>query len=338
MQSERAAAVPPFFIVGCGRSGSTLLRMMLASHSRLAIPPETWYLIPLVEQLSTDRPLATDEIERAVSIMTSHYRWPDLNLDAADLRRSVAELRQPSLRDVVEVVYQRHLQAEGKVRWGDKTPVYISIVPQLAKMFPGARFIHLVRDGRDVAKSFQAQGWPSRWLHEGTGEWVAALDSTERWMASALREQILEVRYEDLVLDTETTLRETCRFLDEQFEPQMLSWEEKVDEQVPSRERHIHTKLKRKADATDVARWKREMTAREVLVAEAFMGAHLARARYERRFAGRLWTPIFALTRVYCLWALPAVGFSFRALRFARNRTVGLVAAGKRLRSSGSES
>ena len=318
--TEEVAATAPFFIVGSGRSGSTLLRMMLACHSRLTIPPETWYLIPLLQRFNFDQRLNSDEVESAVSIVTSHYRWPDMKLDAQDFRRQAARLPKPYLRDLVEVVYRSHVQAEGKARWGDKTPVYIEILPQLARMYPSSKFIHLVRDGRDVAKSFQATDWIGRWLHDNAREWIRALECHWRLVHSDFRDRILQVRYEDLVLETEGTLQQVCAFIGEEFEPQMLSWQQKVDEQVPARERDIHAKLKLKPDAESVARWKREMSAREMFVSEAFMGSHLTRLGYERRYSSLLWTPAFALTRLYCRTILPTIELQIRGARFLRNR------------------
>ena len=321
-RGEPATTAPPFFIVGSGRCGSTLLRMMLASHSRLTIPPETWFLIPLVKQFSIERPLSADEIERATAIITGDYRWPDMKLDAQAFRRDVSQLIEPSVRDLVEVVYRWHVTAEDKARWGDKTPVYIEILPELARMYPGSRFIHLVRDGRDVAKSFQATGWPSggRWLHDNTREWTKAVRCHWRWCRSEFRDRILLVRYEDLVVAMEATLRQICRFIGEEFEPQMLAWEGKVEEQVPEREQVRHTKLKLRIGPEAVTRWKREMSARETFVSEAFMGSHLSRLGYERRYASPLWAPAFALTRLYCRTVLPTVQFQTRAVRFLRNR------------------
>lgn len=320
MQADGSRPTAPFFIVGSGRSGSTLLRLMLCSHTRLAIPPETWYLIPLLERFDTQRSLTAAEVESAAEIITQHYRWPDQKLDAQDFRRGLSRLTAPQLRDVVEVIYRRHMEAEGKARWGDKTPIYIEIVPQLARMFPESRFIHLVRDGRDVAKSHQAAGWNGPWLHDNTREWTRALECYRRLAGSQLRERILQVRYEELVLDPEAVLRRICRFIGEEFEPGMLSWEGEVDQQVPERERRIHAKLKRRSGPDDVARWKREMGDRELFVAEAFMGAHLAHAGYERRYAGAWWAPAFALTRLYCRAVLPVVTMQMRALHFLRRR------------------
>ena len=320
MWAQEAPTAAPFFIVGSGRSGTTLLRMMLCSHSRISIPPETWYLIPLLERFSIDRPLTAAEIESAASIITSHYRWPDLKLDAQEFRRELSRLTEPDLRDVAEIVHRWHMRVEGKARWGDKTPVYVGILPELAMMFPGSRFIFLVRDGRDVAKSFQAARWVSRWLHQNTREWIRALEHEQRWTDSQLGQRILQVRYEDLVLETEATLRQVCQFIGEEFEPQMLAWQGHVDERIPARESGIHRKLKLRIDPQGVSRWKREMSAREIFVCEAFMGAHLTRMGYERRYHSALWAPAFALTRLYCRIVLPLVDMQGKAWNFLRER------------------
>jgi hypothetical protein len=318
----RTVTTAPFFIIGSGRSGTTLLRMILASHSRLSIPPETWYLLRLGELLDIRRPLTPDEIVRVTQIMTDHYRWADMNFDASDFRRQVADLGTPYLRDVVELVYQNHLHVEHKSRWGDKTPGYIEIAPQLAALFPGAKFVHFVRDGRDVAKSFQSLRWAGRWLHDNTREWVEAMDYNQRWIHSTLSGQIFQARYEDLVLDTERTIREICKFLGEEFEPGMLSWQEKVDGLMPAREVKIHEKLKHIPDSTFIFRWKREMSIREMLVSEAFMGNHLGALGYELRFRNPGWAPILGLTRWYCLSVLPLLGLPLKAARIFMKRII----------------
>jgi hypothetical protein len=297
--------------------------MMLAAHSRLSIPPETWYLLPLVQRFSFDRPLNPDEIEDAVSIITGHYRWPDMKLSAPEFRGAVRQLVRPYLRDLVEVVYLWHMRAEGKVRWGDKTPPYVGIVPELARMFPDARFIHLIRDGRDVAKSFKTTDWVGWYWHNTVREWIRALECHWRWMRSDIRDRILEVRYEKLVLETEATLQEICRFIGEEFEPHMLSWESQVDQLVPSREMISHPKLKQRIGPEGVSRWKREMSPREIFVTEAFMGSHLMRLGYERRYASPLWVPAFALTRWMYPAVVAAVEFPIRAARYLRKRIWG---------------
>ncbi len=224
------------------------------------------------------------------------------------------------LRDLVEIVYRSHMEAEGKSRWGDKTPAYIEIIPSLAAMFDDAKFIHLIRDGRDVAKSFQRQGWHGPWMHGYTREWLTAVELDMRLSKTQLNERILRVLYEDLVLHPEVTLRRICAFIDEQFEDQMLQWHGKVDNSIPVREKNIHSSLGRDMNPSDVSRWKREMTSREIFVAEALIGTQLSHFGYERRYRSKLWSPLLAVTRIYCRKILPVVGLQRRGYGFVRRR------------------
>jgi len=308
--------VAPFFIVGSSRSGSTLLRLMLASHSRIVIPSETWYLTALVEQFPCDRLLQETEITHAISVMTHHYTWPDLGLDAAELRRRAADLGSVRLRDLVEIVYRWHMEVEGKSRWGDKTPGYIEIVPPLAALFEDARFIHLIRDGRDVAKSYERAGWHGPWMLGLTREWARAMELDRKLGQTPLNERILRVRYEDLVLHPEATLGRICAFIGEGFEAQMLQWHGKVDEAIPARDKRFHSGLGRQMEPLDVGRWKREMTSREIFVAEALIGTQLSQFGYERRYRSGLWGPLLALTRIFCRTVLPVVGLQRRVRGF----------------------
>jgi hypothetical protein len=226
------------------------------------------------------------------------------------------------------------MHAEGKRRWGDKSPIYITIVPELARMFPSSHFIHVVRDGRDVAKSFQATRWIGPRLHDSTGPWIQALKCQRRWEHSEFRNRILLIRYEDLVLRTEPTLRGICRFIGEEFEPNMLSWEGRVDEQVPARWQIHHTKLKSRMGAEGVARWKRELSARELFVCEAFMASLLASFGYQRRYTSRLWVPAFALTRWYCRAVLSGDQVVIRAVLSVRGRLTRLVGSNKTIQQA----
>lgn len=306
-------ASPPFFIVGSGRSGSTLLRMMLASHSRLMIPPETWFLLPLVAKFPICRELSCDELARAIDVMTSHYRWPDMEIDAQEFSERARRLVSPRIRDLAEIVYGDHLRKSGKARWGDKTPPYVQIVPQLSQLFPGARFLYLVRDGRDVTRSFQSLMVYGSTVRQNAIEWRESNRWERKWRSSGYATSMLRVRYEDLILDADETLRGICEFIGEKFEPQMLKWQDDVERLVPERERHVHTKLRRTVSHEDIARWSREMSGRDVFVAESMMGGDLRRFGYSCRFDSPLWRPLLWCAHVYFTVLVPLS--PFRVLR-----------------------
>ena len=313
----------PFFIVGSGRSGSTLLRVILCAHSKVTIPPETYFIMPLLEQLPSAVPLNAVQISAAQEIITGHYRWPDMGLSETDFKGAVARLERPYLQDILNVIYNFFLETEGKTIWGDKTPPYVSIIPGLLSLYPDARIIHLIRDGRDVARSFQATGWYGPWLHKNTSEWKGAIRLIRDCRRNHPGLGIYEVRYEDLVLNTEETIHALCRNLDITFEPGMLDWTDGLDMKIPEREAHIHRKLNRKPRTTDVFRWKTEMTRRELLVTEAFISRELASAGYQPYFRSAAWKPLFFICRLYCRVVLPLYSLIIKVYSFICRRITG---------------
>ena len=273
---------------------------MLASHSNIYIPPETWFLLPLVEQFPLTESLSTEQVEEVLAIITTHYRWPDLDIDASFMSAKIKVLASPTLRDICDIVYSTLAKRERKPRWGDKTPPYIEIVPQLMEVYPNSRFIHLVRDGHDVTKSFQAKGWYGPSLHSNTVEWKKALESAAGLVEKRFKDHVITVRYEDLVLHTETELCRICDFLGETFETGMLEQQTQSERLIPERERSIHEKITRKPVETDIYRWKRELSIFEILVVEAYIFKELDQAGYERMFKSSAWVPLFSLTRLIC--------------------------------------
>ncbi len=302
----------PFFIIGSGRSGTTLLRLVLAAHSRITIPPETWFLIPLVEKLPLHDVLTPEQVDEAIAMITSHYRWPDLEIATDEMARLAHGLERPTIRGIADLVYDRLAARDGVARWGDKTPPYVKIAPQILELFPDAQFIHLVRDGRDVSVSMYRKGWWGRWLLENTHEWRESMQAMKRNREVVGTDRILEVRYEDLVLDTEGTTRRVCDFLGEDFEPAMLSWQNTVDERVPGRELVIHQKLYDPPSPDDTYRWKRELWAGRVFMVEAYIREELEQEGYPLRFGGPLWGAALKVCRAVTPIVLPVIDITVR--------------------------
>lgn len=311
----------PFFIVGSGRSGSTLLRVILASHPRISIPPETWYILDLVKKFPANQPLTPEQQLAATEIVTSHYRWPDLNIRVDELKEWMSLQEEPSLRGFLETIYQQYARREGKGVWGDKTPPYVNILPELSDIFPEARFIHLVRDGHDVSKSFQNMGTYGPGLYANAAEWKKSVNAFRSASArDSINSRTVEIRYEDLVLDTVPTIKRICDFIGIEFAPTMLDWEHNLSEKIPSREAHIHSKLSRKPRASDVLRWEKEMSPLEVLIVESHIANELKWAGYKVRFGHPEWKPILLVIRAYCETVVPLASFLRRAFAFIWKR------------------
>lgn len=303
----------PFFIIGAGRSGTTLLRLILAGHSRLHIPPETWFVEPLVRKLPLTGALGPADIECAVSIMTQDYRWPDMEISAADLSRWATELENPTLVSIINLVYRYHLERTGKQRFGDKTPIYFNIVPELLTLYPEAKFIHLIRDGRDVAVSCIDVDW-DRYYERTSFEWTRAMAKRREYLNSSFASRILDVHYEHLVEDLEGTVRHICAFLGEDFEQGMLEWQH-LTTLVPARERHIHAKLNQPVTSDAIATWRRKLSAPECFAIEACLHRDLQQLGYPLKFAGKGWRPLLQIAGALLYTSAPLLGRTVRYLK-----------------------
>jgi Sulfotransferase family len=289
----------PFFIVGSGRCGSTLLRLILCSHSRIHIPVETNFIEDLVSRLPLTGSLTPADVELAIKIMTSHRRWPVMGMPAEELRARVGALSAPTLAELINVMYRYQTNLAGKQRFGDKTPHYIRIIPQLITLYPQAKFIHLIRDGRDVAMSFLDAGF-ERYYDRNKFLWTIAIKMREKYQRCPYAAQILEMRYEDLIADLQNAIRRICEFIGEDFEPDMLDWHKNLM-LLPEGWEKQHQKLYQPLLTDGAERW-RTIGRVDCFIIESCLHAELRRLGYPLRFAGIAWRPLLAL----CGWGLRA--------------------------------
>ena len=270
---------PAPFVVGVGRSGTTLLRLMLDAHPDLAIPPETHFVPGISQKLSDDF-----DRERFVETLSGHRRWPDFHMDPGDLRTRLDEERADDVGAGLRAFYRLYASMHGKSRFGDKTPRYLVKMRPIARALPEAAFIHLVRDGRDVALSkADRSGKDSA---DSAQVWRERIEKARRQAKRVPR--YAELRYEDLVADPEPHLRKVCELIELDFDPVMLSYHERAakrlaemgdarsndDEVMRTAEsrRAAHAMTTRPPEESRIARWRTEMPADERKAFEAEAG------------------------------------------------------------------
>ncbi len=195
--------------------------MMLDSHSELAIPPETGFLASArIQSLADNASQAACAITRFPEDAPA---WADFGIDeAAFLQKARCLPEGARLEDVVRMFYQLYAQAHGKPRAGDKTPSYLQCMPDVARVLPEAHFIHVIRDGRDVAVSW-SRTWfaPTRNLAELVNIWAEQIG---RARASASGLAYREVRFADLVRQPAAVLQGLCEFVGLNYQPEMLKY------------------------------------------------------------------------------------------------------------------
>lgn len=281
------------FIVGVPRSGTTLLRLALDAHPELAIPPETGFLLPLL-QASRWRAPRLDR-EKFHDHVTRFHTWADQGLDAVAFARALAALEPFSVAAGTRCFYELSAVSRGKSRWGDKTPTYGTVLPRLRRLLPEARFIHLIRDGRDVALSL-GKVWfsPSDELAERAAYWAREVAVIRR--GGQGDPGYLEVHFEDLVSAPRATLERICSFLALEYSETMARSHEtaaerletlkdvlRPDGQVVTRAERLHQhRLTSSPPTTErIGVWRRELTAEQVARFEQVAGAALEACGYE---------------------------------------------------------
>jgi hypothetical protein len=187
--------------------------------------------------------------------------------------------------DAVRLLYQTYAAAHDKPRYGDKSPGYVTRMQLLVRLFPEARFVHLVRDVRSVALSLveMPEEWGTRTVPEGAARWRHRVGRGHAEGTALGPDRYLEVRYEDLVADSGRELRRVLAFLVLPWDDAVLRYAERGLSRVPQGSRAIHGNVGR--PPTTTRDWREEMSREDLEAVEAVAGDLLTEMGYERAVA-----------------------------------------------------
>ncbi len=290
MEQSTTDLAPAAFIVGVPRSGTTLLRMMLDSHPEMAVPPESHFFFEMLKLVGPESPTR----EEFYSFLITFFSWEDFGISRENLGMALAALEPFTLTKGLRTFYELYAGRFGKSRWGEKTPDYGTIMPQIAALLPEAHFVHIIRDGRDVALS-------RRHLWFGPGQDMRAqAEDWASWIVRARAEgpscpHYMEIRYEDLVASPAEVLREVCDFIQLPFSEAMLSYHETSGARLTALQGWPQLQLSgeqlqsvlrtttKPPQIDRVARWQREMASEETSLFEEVAGPLLQEFGYEVR-------------------------------------------------------
>ncbi|MBW2661221.1 MAG: sulfotransferase [Deltaproteobacteria bacterium] len=293
--------MPPFFIFGAQRSGTTLFRLMINNHPALAIPPESHFFLRLFKYLPLKGELSPEEVKLAGNIIDSEPRFKTWNISEKRLKELLADLSSPTLADIVTAVFEEQIKGSGKVRWGDKTPEYIVIMQQISSLFPDAAFLCVVRDGRDVIRSLHDKNWQGWSNYQRAHYWADCVERIENFAKKLGEKRVLRVHYEDLVLNTEDTLRKVCSYLEVSYDGNMVRYHENFEHNITNQEKisGVHTKLGRKPRKDDAFRWKAQSSDLSTYLFELVAGDALDLVGLERKFPKKKTILRFIISNAY---------------------------------------
>jgi hypothetical protein len=292
--------ITPVFIGGCGRSGTTLLGSILGAHGDCLCVPESPFKTDILRFYDP----ATTDSRRMLAAILETRRFKLWGLDSAVLARSLDDTTQTYPAALLWLV-AKYGECVGKPSprfWIDHTPANVRYAVTLSELFPTAKFIHIVRDGRGVASSILPLDWGPNTI-DGVAQWwtesVAYGLAAESWGGD---QRIMRVRYEDVVLDFESTVKTLCSYLGLKYQPAML----KADGfKVPGYTTRQHSLVGCVPQPSRVNAWEQSLTERQVEIFEAIAGELLRYLGYELKYglkarkATRAEKWLFAIQELY---------------------------------------
>src|SRR5690349_12804662 len=202
-----------------------MLRLILDRSPDIAIPTESMILVDFANRRRHYGRLDSDAaFDRLAADVWRHPKVREWRLPGRPPSR-LGRVGEDAYRAALEAPFQAYAAMHGKPAWGDKTPLYVEHLDEVKRVFPEARILILVRDGRDVALSLLGVPFGPANVWAAAHTWrsaVRAVDRDARWLG----DDLLTVRYEDLVADPAAVVPEICRFLEIAYEPGMLAVEE----------------------------------------------------------------------------------------------------------------
>lgn len=267
---------PPFFIVGSARSGTTFLRLTMNAHPEIAVPPESRFITEL--RGGEDTVDVEDFLER----LAAHKRFAAWELPVESVREQLGGRASVPYADAIAAAYAAYAQAHGKSRWGDKTPRYVVNIPELAELFPDSRFIHLIRDGRDVALSYADVPFGPKNVAKAAELWANRVATGIRDGRELERGRYIEIRYADLVEDNEGEIKDICAFVGVPFAPSMLDTKE-AEKGALARADKYNPNVKGEVKKR-VRSWKTDMPPEHIEIFEAIAGDVLSELGFERLY------------------------------------------------------
>lgn len=239
----------PFFLVGAERSGTTMLRLMLSHHPQVAWCNEFEYAVDLMPPNSGFPDLNTyyEWLSTCRVYLGTGFKL-DRSLDYPHLIKSfLSQKREQESKPIVGATVHRHFD-------------------RLLRICPEARFIHIVRDARDVARSCIGMGWAGN-VWTGVERWIEAEQLWQVLKQNLSPDRWIELTYEDLIIEPVATLTRICEFIGVNYDPAMLTYETDTTYDAPN-PKYIY-------------QWQRKLSEREIRLVESRVAPMLTNRGYK---------------------------------------------------------
>jgi len=282
---RRDAQFSPFFIIGSGRSGNTLLRRIIMGHENVYIPPETYVLGPCVNVFKRHSYLDWDSLS---SIILSMFAFSEdfETFPTQSLFKLAQEVKlyPPKKRSLDNIINNFYMFMARQVKpntviWGDKTPINAFRLHDIDSVFPNARYIHMLRDGCDVISSYLEMGrYPN--IRTAAKRWRNATTLCQNF-GEKIPDRYLEIRYEDLVTRPYIIAREVCHFINIELDEDMIEKPPEISEFGDIAVRSHYTQVAGKISQDSLGKGRSRFSKKELMEIQSLVGDHLEKLGYK---------------------------------------------------------
>ena len=271
----------PFF-VGRGRSGTTLLRAMFDAHPEMAVPDESHFVVTLGRRRAEFEHQGGFRSELFIDHLFGRPAFKLWGLDRDELLNDFERANPVDYPGAIRALYASYARSQGKSRYADKTPIYVLHIEFLSQLFPEAKFVHIIRDGRDVALSYLDMQWGPESVEEAAVYWKRFVKKGRSAGRSLGPSRYCEVKYERLLEDPEGIVRSLCSFLDLEFSDGMLRYFERADKVAGAMNNPDARKGLYLPPTKGLRDWRRDMSPRDRAVFDMLAGDLIEDLDYER--------------------------------------------------------
>lgn len=279
--TDKINSLPINFIMGKERSGTTLLQVILNSHSNIIAPPESRFIMFLNHKYGKKTKWTEKNVDGFCEDLFNEVMFKDYwGVDKNELKNSILNVRDKLDYSLLcKLVFCQFATSKEPKLLVDKNPIYYYYLPYLNKLFPQAKYIHIVRDYRDNTISHKkisssvlnTADMVYRWLRVNQLLENAKRNAPDKW---------LTITYESLVSDTEGAVRRVCEFLGVPFDERMITghtdrlFEGFYRNKNNGDFRKFHESLTKPINDSKIGEWKEKMPAGELALVEAIAGAY----------------------------------------------------------------
>lgn len=270
----------PIFVVGCPRSGTTLLQQMLDAHPVVAIAPETFFMERFWLHRDRYGDLADDSnFHQLIEDLIDIPEFAEMGLNPISFREAVWQ----SKRDypvVFRLLLEQFSELQGAKIVGEKTPKHVLHMEALLQFFPSARFIHIVRDPRAVVTSWQHVPWSTGSLTGDVRVWRRYVAKV-RYCSPAVASAVFTLHYEQLVSQPEKILHDLCSFLDLKYHPKMMDYTQRGSQLVNITREPWKANARKPLIHTKLDHWKKVLSSSTIIKVEAAAGSEMTYFGYQ---------------------------------------------------------